>query len=113
MDLLRRLGWLRVLTVLLVGLGSTAVAAQPRGPSGESGTGEGTASESGVSPLVTANAVGLVDGTVLVPDLGAAWASPSPGESVLVPPPVGGSAQARTAPGAERPLRHRLCVYRL
>ena len=116
MDLLRRTHWLRVLTVLLVGLGSTAVAAQPHGPSAEVSAGassDGTASEAGFSLVVTSNAVGLVDAAVpsTEPALGAASSSPAmPGRTVWL---VGDGAGASVVLLSERPLRHQFCVYRL
>lgn len=117
MDLLRRTGWLRVLTVLLVGLGSTTVAAQPHGPFGgsEGVAGDGTASETGFSLVETANIVGLVDAGVRgAEDIAGDVPSvlpPSP--SVRTPRPAGGVVQSGLVLPAERPLRHRLCVYRL
>jgi hypothetical protein len=118
MDLLRRTVWLRVLTVLLVGLGSTAVAAQPHGPGAEVEAGaasDGTAMAGALSPLVAANAIGvLVDGSERGAVSSLTGAAPS--SPVLTARALRATARARWAHPvliAERPLRHRLCVYRL
>lgn len=116
MDLLRRTHWLRVLTVLLVGLGSTAVAAQPHGPAAEVSAGassDGTASEAGFSLVATSNAVGLVDAAVPGTEPAVGAASSSPALSVQSARAAGDVLQASLVLPAERPLRHRLCVYRL
>lgn len=121
MDLLRHIGWLRVLTVLLVALGSTAVGAEPRGPSGipaglGSGGGQGTVSGSGFSVVVTSNAVGLMDVGSRGTENGGVDGAALSGWSGVLRPLHGGFvafARPRHVPAEERPLRHRLCVYRL
>ena len=119
MDLLRHIGWLRVLTVLLVALGSTAVGAQPHGPSGGPaglGGGQGTVSGSGFSVVVTSNAVGLMDIGPRGTENGGVDSVVLPGWSGVLRPLHGSStafARPRHVPAEERPLRHRLCVYRL
>lgn len=115
MNLLRRTAWLRVLTVLLVGLGSTAVAAQPRGPAAEARVGassDGTASETGFSLVAMSNAVGFVDASEPGAEPAAA-ASSSPPLSGRAARAASAVLQAHPVLPAERLLRHRLCVYRL
>lgn len=121
MDRLRHIGWLRVLTVLLVALGSTVVAAQPDGPSAEAYAdapdgSQGTVFSSGLSVLVAANAVGLMDAglrgverDVVDAAVPAAWSAevrPLPDVPVSFERP-------RFVPFEEPPVRHRFCVYRL
>jgi len=121
MDRLRHIGWLRVLTVLLVALGSTAVAAHPDGPSAEAYAdapdgGQGTVFSSGLSVLVAANAVGLMEaGPRGVERAAVDVAAPAAWSGEAPPLPAVPVAFERPCfvPFEEPPVRHRFCVYRL